>query len=165
VLPDFHGNRSPEAEPRALGVISGLALDAGFDGLCRLYFRTAVAIALQVRQLLEVLEAHGYDTGALHVVGGHTRNLLLMELYAEVTGRKLLVPEVADATLLGAAMAAATACGLYPSLGEAAAAMRGGPSARRVEPRGPGSYDRDYAVFRRMIAQRREIAEMMPPGR
>ena len=42
VLPDFHGNRSPLADPHALGVISGLSLDASFDSLARLYERTAV---------------------------------------------------------------------------------------------------------------------------
>jgi hypothetical protein len=46
VLPDFHGNRSPLADPSATGVVSGLTLDASFDSLCRLYYRTAVAIAL-----------------------------------------------------------------------------------------------------------------------
>ena len=46
VLPDFHGNRSPLADPHAVGVISGLTLDTSFDSLCRLYWRTAVAIAL-----------------------------------------------------------------------------------------------------------------------
>jgi FGGY-family pentulose kinase len=46
VLPDFHGNRSPRADPHAVGVISGLTLDASFDSLCRLYWRTAVGIAL-----------------------------------------------------------------------------------------------------------------------
>jgi FGGY-family pentulose kinase len=40
VLPDFHGNRSPLADPHATGVISGLTLDRSFDGLCRLYYRT-----------------------------------------------------------------------------------------------------------------------------
>ena len=46
VLPDFHGSRSPHPDPLALGVISGLPLDASFDALCRLYWRGCVAIAL-----------------------------------------------------------------------------------------------------------------------
>ena len=60
VLPDFHGNRSPLADPHALGVISGLTLDASFDSLCRLYWRTAVAIALGVRHIVETLKESGY---------------------------------------------------------------------------------------------------------
>ena len=49
VLPDFHGNRAPLADPHALGVVSGLPLDASFDGLCRLYWRTCVGLALGLR--------------------------------------------------------------------------------------------------------------------
>ena len=55
VLPDFHGNRSPLADPHAVGVVSGLTLDASFDSLCKLYWRTAVGIALGVRHVLEAL--------------------------------------------------------------------------------------------------------------
>ena len=43
VLPDFHGNRSPLADPHAVGVISGLTLDSSFDSLCKLYWRTPSA--------------------------------------------------------------------------------------------------------------------------
>ena len=50
VLPDFLGNRAPLADPHAQGVISGLTLDVSFDSLCRLYFRSCVAIALGVRR-------------------------------------------------------------------------------------------------------------------
>ena len=60
VLPDFHGNRSPLADPHAVGVISGLTLDASFDSLCRLYYRTAVGIALGTRHILDALNAKGY---------------------------------------------------------------------------------------------------------
>src|SRR5690606_8948462 len=86
VLPDFHGNRSPLGDPQALGVISGLTLDSDFDSLCRLYWRAAVAIALGVRHILETLNGRGYAIDTLLVTGGHTRNPLLMELYADATG-------------------------------------------------------------------------------
>jgi hypothetical protein len=50
ILPDFHGNRSPLADPKARGVISGLALDGSLDALARLYYAGAVAIALGNRR-------------------------------------------------------------------------------------------------------------------
>ena len=55
VLPDFHGNRSPLADPHATGVISGLTMDRSPDALARLYYRTAVAIALGTRHILDAL--------------------------------------------------------------------------------------------------------------
>ena len=70
VLPDFHGNRSPLADPHALGVISGLTLDESFDGLCRLYWRAAVAVALGARQILETLGSTAAGSDTLHVTGG-----------------------------------------------------------------------------------------------
>ena len=73
VLPDFHGNRSPLAEPHARGVISGLTLDTSFDSLCRLYWRTCVGIALGVRHILDHMNENGYRIDKLHVTGGHTQ--------------------------------------------------------------------------------------------
>lgn len=160
VLPDFHGNRSPLADPHALGVISGLTLDASFDSLCRLYWRTAVAIALGLRHVLDALNANGYGIDTLHVTGGHTRNPLLMELYADATGCTVVEPIGGDAVLLGTAMAAAAASGLYPSLTKACAAMRQEGRARRPNPAAQPRFDRDYRVFLEMHRQRRLLDEL-----
>lgn len=40
MLPDFHGNRSPRADARARGMVSGLALDSSFESLARIYLAT-----------------------------------------------------------------------------------------------------------------------------
>ncbi|KAE8675840.1 FGGY carbohydrate kinase domain-containing protein [Hibiscus syriacus] len=40
VLPDFHGNRSPIADPKAKGVVFGLTLDPSEQQLARLYLAT-----------------------------------------------------------------------------------------------------------------------------
>ena len=157
VLPDFHGNRSPLADPHAVGVVSGLTLDATFDSLCRLYWRSCVGIALGVRHILEALNERGYVIDTLHVTGGHTRNPLLMELYADATGCTVVEPQAADAVLLGTAMVAAAAAGLYPDLPSACLAMQQGGLARTPDPKARQSFDRDYRVFLEMHRQRREL--------
>ena len=157
VLPDFHGNRSPLADPHALGVISGLSLDASFDGLCRLYWRTAVAIALGLRHILEKLEEAGYSADTLHVAGGHVRNPLLLELYRDVTGRRIVVPDSGDAVLLGTAMAAAVAGKFYRDLPAAGEGMQAGGSELLPDAARKAGYDRDY---RRYLALCRHRAEL-----
>ncbi|HTM79014.1 MAG TPA: FGGY-family carbohydrate kinase [Devosia sp.] len=160
VLPDFHGNRSPLGDPFALGVISGLTLDSDFDSLCRLYWRTAVSIALGVRHILETLNTRGYSIDTLHVTGGHTKNPLLMELYADATGCTVVEPAAKDATLLGMAMVAATAAGLYPSLDQACIAMHQGGTKRLPDPAARTQFDKDYAIFLEMLRQRQIIDAM-----
>ena len=160
VLPDFHGNRSPYADPHATGAISGLTLDASFDGLCRLYWRTAVAIALGVRHILEHMNAHGYSIESLHVTGGHTRNPLLMELYADATGVTVVESEAEDAVLLGTAMAGAAAAGLYPDVAAACRGMHQAERRRTPNPAASRSFERDYRAFLAMHRHQRELAEI-----
>ncbi|GGB03093.1 carbohydrate kinase [Brucella endophytica] len=160
VLPDFHGNRSPLADPHAVGVVSGLTLDASFDSLCRLYWRTAVGIALGVRHILETLNAKGYTIDTLHVTGGHIKNALLMELYADATGCMVIEPQAEDAMLLGTAMVAATAAGLYPDLASACTGMQKGGLERKPSAETREALDRDYRVFLTMHEQREALDKM-----
>ncbi len=157
VLPDFHGNRSPLADPHAVGVISGLTLDASLDSLARLYYRTAVAIALGTRHILDALNAKGYAIDHLDIAGGHTRNPLLLRLYADATGSSVVTPRAQDAVLLGTAIVAATAAGLYHDLVSAAAAMAGEADVIAPNPARRAGFDRDYRVFLEMHEQRRAL--------
>ncbi|MFH1794110.1 MAG: FGGY-family carbohydrate kinase [Pseudomonadota bacterium] len=160
VLPDFHGNRSPFADPHATGAISGLTLDASFDGLCRLYWRAAVSIALGVRQILDHMNAHGYRIESLHVTGGHTRNPLLMELYAGATGVVVAETEAEDAVLLGTAMAGAAAAGMHADVATACREMRQPERRRLPDPSVRATFDRDYAIFQAMHRHQRELARI-----
>lgn len=157
VLPDFHGNRSPVADPRARGVISGLTLDRSFDNLCRVYFKTALAIALGLRQIVEHLNAIGVDADTLHVCGGHRHNPLLMELYADASGATLCEPISEDAVLLGTGMAAAAAAGLHDSLRAACRQMRRDARQRPRNAARAGGYERDYRIMLAMQGDRARI--------
>jgi L-ribulokinase len=160
VLPDFHGNRSPLADPHAVGVVSGLTLDGSFDGLCRLYWRTSVAIALGIRHILERMHEFGYVPDTLHVAGGHVKNEVLMELYSDVTGCKVIVPKMNEAVLLGTAIAASVASGLHKDLASAGAAMYPGGYERLPDLSKKAVYDRDYRRFLAMYRHRAELERM-----
>ena len=81
-----------------------------------------------------------------------------MELYADATGCTVVEPQAADAVLLGTAMVAAAAAGLYPDLPSACLAMQQGGAGADARPEGPRErFDRDYRVFLEMHRQRREL--------
>ena len=137
--------------------ISGLKLDASFDSLCRLYWRTAVGVALGVRQIVEMMRAVQHPVTHLHLAGGHMRNQMLTQLYADVTGCVIVEPNHGDAVLLGTGMAAATAAGVFSDLASAARSMQSKGSERMPDDGAFERFDRDYRIFLEMHRQRRAL--------
>jgi ribulose kinase len=106
---------------------------------------------------LEALNENGQPVDTLHVTGGHAKNPLLMELYADATGCTVIEPLAEDAMLLGTGMVAATAAGLFPTLAQACAAMQQGGRERQPNPKARERFDRDYRVFLEMHRQRQAL--------
>lgn len=159
MLPDFHGNRAPFGDARATGTIHGLTLDGSFDGMCAIYYRAMVSLALGMRQILEFMEFDG-PVSTIHLGGGHARNSLLARLYADATRRHVAISAGEEAMLLGSAMAAAAAGGLHPSLEEACRAMARPASLVEPNEMRAQALDRDYRLFLRMQEHRRELDAM-----
>ena len=157
VLPDFHGNRSPLADPHARGAIHGLTLDSSFESLARLYYATAVAIALGTRHVLDTLDAHGYAIRHIHLTGGHLASPLLRRLYADATGRGVVIPEEPDSVLLGTAIVAATACGAHASLAQAGRAMIRVAAEIKPDPSARADFERRYRLFLMLHEQARAL--------
>lgn len=154
VLPDFHGNRSPLADATLRGAIHGLTLDASFDSLARLYHAAAVGIVYGTRHIIDALNAGGYRIRRLHLTGGHARNPLLVQLYADATGCEVVLPREADGVLLGSALAAAAAAGIHRDLAAAGRAMV--HDGRRIAPDAAAQavHERGYRAFRLALDQR-----------
>lgn len=60
ILPDFHGNRSPVADPNSKGVVFGMTLDTSEKQLALLYLATVQGIAYGTRHIVEHCNAHGH---------------------------------------------------------------------------------------------------------
>lgn len=149
VQPDFHGNRSPLAEPWRLGAISGLSLETGEDDLLLDYLAALQAICYGTRHIIEAMTASGAEIREMVLSGGLAANALFVRELADSTGLDVIVPDTPEPVLLGAAMlgaAAATGAGLATTMRSMA------PSAATTGPRHAAAayHDRKYAVFRHM---------------
>jgi FGGY-family pentulose kinase len=162
VLPYFHGNRSPRANPRLRGMISGLKLTDSIDSLALLYLATIQSIAYGTRHILEAMNAEGYRIDTLVACGGDTKNPVFVREHADITGCRIVLPKELEAVLLGSAMMGAVASGEYHSMLSAMGAMSA--ADRVVEPAGGeiGAYhDRKYQVFHRMYEDQTAYGTMM----
>lgn len=74
------------------------------------------SIGFAIRRVLSIFEQGGYDVPEIRVTGGQARNVIWNQMKADITGATVLVPEIEDAELLGAAICALTALGDYPDL-------------------------------------------------
>jgi FGGY-family pentulose kinase len=151
VQPDFHGNRSPRADPTLRGVVSGLTLSATADDLARHYLAAIQGVAYGTRHIIEEMNRRGYAIDTLLVCGGGTKNPVFLREHADITGCRLVLPKEPEAVLLGSAVLGAVASGDKPSV---LAAMQAMNAAGRVNEstRGPVAryHDAKYRVFHRM---------------
>lgn len=89
------------------GSIAGLTLDSSLSDLARKFHLTLESIALQTRHIVDTMNAAGHTISALYMSGGQAKNAKLMQLFADVMGMPVVLPEsTSDAVSRGSAMLA-----------------------------------------------------------
>jgi FGGY-family pentulose kinase len=156
VVPDWLGNRSPLGEGRARALVTGLGEERAERDFLEAYYATARGIALQARQILDHLDAHGYAIRRVALSGGHARNPLLVTLYRDALGRELVLPRAPEPVLLGTAMVAAVAAGWHPDLISTVSVMGPGATAQPAEPRWARAHDIAYGIYRGLFEARNQ---------
>lgn len=164
VWPDFHGNRSPVADPGLRGMISGLTLSAGEEDLAKLYLATLQALAYGTRHIMDALAETGHSVSSLLMCGGMAKNPFYVEVHADATGMPVLLPSETESVLLGGAILAASASGRYKSVTEAMLGMGG--SGKVIAPRASERrfHDAKYAAFRALLDCQLRLREIMSPN-
>lgn len=153
VGPDFHGNRSPIADPTRRGQISGLDMQHGVSDLAILVLATIQSLAYGTRHIVEEMQAKNVQIDELVVSGGLAKNEIYLQAHADALQMPVVVPAQEEPVLLGSAMLGAVAGGRFLDLNEGMAQMGG--QARKLLPRSgkiAAFHDAKYEVFRRMQA-------------
>ncbi|KAD4179913.1 hypothetical protein E3N88_28504 [Mikania micrantha] len=155
VLPDFHGNRSPIADPNAKGMICGLNLDTNERQLALQYFATVQGLAYGTRHIIEHCNEHGHKIDTLFASGGLSKNSLFIQEHADIIGCPIILPRESESVLLGAAILGAVAAKKYPTLRDAMKALNapGQIIHPSKDPRVKKYHDAKYRIFRQLYEQ------------
>lgn len=115
-LPYLAGSGSPHSGPAVRGALIGLNASHGrADILAAVLEGTAYEVEF-IRQAAQ--RATGLDFERMTAAGGGVRNQRWLQIKADITGCTYEIPEITEATLLGAAMVAALRSGIYTNLAE-----------------------------------------------
>ncbi|MBL6929623.1 MAG: FGGY-family carbohydrate kinase [Rhodospirillales bacterium] len=150
VLPYFHGNRSPRADPTLRGVVSGLKLSDSLDDLALLYLATIQAVAHGTRHIIQSMNNAGYAIDTVFACGGGTKNPVFLREHADITGCKIVLAQEPEAVLLGSAILGAVASGDFADALSAMSAMNRAGAV--IEPAG-GEIATFHAAKHRVFAR------------
>jgi glycerol kinase len=118
-VPAFTGLGAPWWEPSARGLITGLTRDSTAAHIVR------AALEAQAYQTLDLMDAMKNDTkhdpALIRADGGLVGNAFFCQFLADMLGKPVEVPKVAETTALGAAYLAGLGLGIYQDLDDVAA--------------------------------------------
>jgi L-ribulokinase len=142
----LNGRRTPDANQRLTGAITGLSL--GTDAP-RIFRSLVEATAFGSRAIVERFRSQGIRIDRVIAIGGVAKkSRFVMQTIADVMSVEVAVAAGDQPVALGAAMFAATAAGLYRQVEEAQQAMSSGTeSVYRPDPERAKRYDRVYKEY------------------
>jgi xylulokinase len=148
VFPHWSGagtGRVPALNPQSRGAIVGLTLGHTKNDLNRAVFE---GITFEARYIIDSLEQSGIPIEELVVTGGGAKSDFWLQLKADITGKRIVVPEVTEASLLGAALLAGVGSGVYRSLEDAVQRTCRTVSTYEPQPDRVVLYDRIYPIYK-----------------
>jgi L-ribulokinase len=167
----WNGNRSTLVDVDLTGLLIGATLATRAPEIYRALIE---ATAFGTRTIIEAFEQRDLPVNELVAAGGlPEKNPLLIQIYADVTGKPIYLGGSPQAPALGSAMHAAVAAGIYPTIDAAARVMgKLKDQVVRPTPENRTAYERLYAdyttlydyfgrgandVMKRLKAMRREL--------
>ncbi|MEM2049859.1 MAG: FGGY family carbohydrate kinase [Thermoproteota archaeon] len=114
--PYLAGAFPPRVDGKARAVFFGINLSHSKGHFVRAILE---GVAFHYLTVLELLRELGLEIAEVSMVGGETRSDFWNQLKADVTGRRIRIPEVEDAAAMGAAILAGIGTGQYTSVQKA----------------------------------------------
>ncbi len=147
----MNGRRTPDANQKLRGAITGLNL--GSDAP-RIFRALIEATAFGARAIAERFRSEGVRIDAVTALGGVAKKSpAIMQIVCDVMNMPIRVPRSEQTCALGAAMFAAVAAGIHPTVESAMKAMGSGVEREyKPEPARAKAYDELYERYKKLAA-------------
>ena len=144
-----NGNRTILVDQRLTGLLLGQTLHTRPEEIYRALIEATAFGALTI---INRFEEYGVKVSEVINCGGIAeKSPLVMQIYADVTGREMKVSRSAQSCALGAAIAAAVTAGGYKNFAEAQTAMCGiKKTTYKPKPENHAIYKRVYALYKQI---------------
>jgi len=148
-LPYLAGERAPIWDPNARGAFVGLTMNHSRREMTR---AVVESVGFAIRDIVTVMEEIGLHVDDMRITGGQARSESWIQIKADITGKRFLLPVMKDAELAGDLAIALLGLGHYGSLAEAA--ENAAQIERVFEPRKENQqvYDDLFCVYRASYA-------------
>ena len=143
-LPYLMGERSPINDTDARAAFIGMSLDTERRDLVQALFE---GVAFGMRDSLEVARQLGIRIERSKICGGGAKSPLWRKIFANVMNVKLDILASEQGPGMGGAMLAMVACGVYPSVADAAAALVRVVETVEPEPALAARYEERYQKY------------------
>ncbi|MGE5673492.1 MAG: FGGY-family carbohydrate kinase [Mycobacterium leprae] len=154
-LPHLAGGGPPAVEPLSRGALVGLTYNASRGHIVKAVLE---GTCYELRQMMSAMESLvGVPFTRVTVTGGHLHNPLWLQLKADILGRDLVVPEVPEATLLGAALLGGVAARLWAGPSEATRAISRREHTVAHRPEVSARYQAYYESYRSLFPALRPL--------
>lgn len=147
---DWHnGNRTVLVDPLLTGLIIGQTLSTSPP---EIYLALIEATAFGALKIIERIEQYGVRIDEIVNCGGIAeKSALVMQTYADVTGRPMKVSRSGQTCALGAAIFGAVVGGAHASVAAAQSSMTGvKPLVYQPRPQNVQTYKRLFAIYSRL---------------
>ncbi len=144
-----NGNRTILVDQRLTGLLLGQTLHTRPE---EIYRALVEATAFGALTIINRFEEYGVEISEVVNCGGISeKNAMLMQIYADVTGREMKISRSAQTCALGSAIAAAVVGGAYPDFASAQGAMCGiKETTFKPIPENHEVYRRLYTLYRQL---------------
>ena len=153
-LPYLSGERTPHADPYARGVFFGLDLTKTRAHLVRSVME---GVTFGLKDSLEIMRRLGVPLEKIVCGGGGARSELWRQIQADVFGLPIETAGESDAAMLGAAMLAGVASGVFTTVEEACRAAVSYTGRVEPDPSKAAAYGQAYARFRSLYPALKDI--------